>query len=401
MNILDIGIACALGQGKSEVLKSLFQNEQGAITSQVKLLSGRTVPVGKVPFSLPELPLEYGLYNSRNNQLLRLILDEIQSSVEKLKAKYGEHRIGIVLGTSTSGMHEGELALSHKLKTNLWPKHYAYHQQEIAGPSIFAAQYLGIGGPAYTISTACSSGAKTLLSAKRLINSGICDAVVCGGVDTLCGMTLNGFDALELLSDNICNPFSKNRNGLHLGEGGALFVLDKKTDNKSEVIELLGAGESSDAYHISAPEPTGEGAKKAICLALIEAGLKSNQINYINLHGTASALCDAMESNIVNALFGNQMPCSSTKSLTGHTLGAAGAIEAAFLWLSLSQELNHTIPIPFHCWDEALDPLLPAILLAKPKQRVSPIKGQYALLSNSFAFGGSNVSVILGKKAKI
>lgn len=405
MNILDVGITCALGQGKKEVLKSLFNDKDHADVSYVELFSGKTVPVANIPFSLPELPSEYHQYNSRCNQLLKLVLDEIQPTVEKLKTEYGNHRIGVLLGTSTSGMHEGELAFSHKQKTTLWPKGYTYCQQEIAGPSLFASCYLGTKGPAYTISTACSSGVKTILSAKRLIDVGICDAVICGGVDTLCAMTLNGFDALELLSKSICNPFSKNRDGISLGEGAAVLILTKKTDyitdNKKESIELLGAGESSDAYHISAPDPTGDGARHAICLALEQAQLKSDQICYINLHGTASELSDAMESKVVNALFGNKIPCSSTKPLTGHVLGAAGAIEAVFLWLSLSQEHHHTLPIPFHRWDGIEDPQLPTISFSIAKQHVSPINGQYALLSNSFAFGGSNVSVILGKQVSL
>lgn len=403
MNIVEIGITCALGQGKNEVLTSLFKNKDNADVSYANLFSGRTVPVAKIPFSLPELPSRYHRYNSRSNQLLSLVLDEIQPAVEKLKIEYSKNRIGVILGTSTSGMHEGALAFSHKQKTTQWPEGYNYCQQEIAGPSLFASCYLDIKGPAYTISTACSSGVKTILSAKRLIDAGICDAVICGGVDTLCAMTLNGFDALELLSKTICNPFSKNRDGISLGEGAAVLILTKKTDNpdhNEEYIELLGAGESSDAYHISAPDPTGEGARDAICLALEEAQLKSDQICYINLHGTASELSDAMESKVVNSLFGDKIPCSSTKPLTGHVLGAAGAIEAVFLWLSLSCEHNNTIPIPFHRWDGIKDPQLPPISLSIAKQNVSSINGQYALLSNSFAFGGSNVSVILGKKVK-
>jgi len=343
--LTNLGIACSLGAGKSAVADSLFGQFPNIQYSQVSLLSGKVSTVRSVPFELSPLPSQFNVLNSRNNALLKLALDEIAESVNSAKKIYGTSRIGVVLATSTSGMGEGERGFTHKKTTGQWPDNFHYEQQETASPSIFTSQYFGLHGPSYTISTACSAGSKALCSARRLIQEGICDAVISGGVDSLCDLTLNGFDALELLSDAICNPFSKNRNGITLGEGAAVFLVTRET-NSDFPIEFLGAGESSDAYHISAPVPDGEGAERAIREALKSSSLDATDIVYINLHGTATNLNDDMESKCVWRVFGDSIPCSSTKAQTGHTLGAAGAIEAGFMWLSLSQESFGTIPLP-------------------------------------------------------
>lgn len=392
----DLGVICSLGNGKAEVAQALFQNSPSAKMSSWPLLSGQEVPVARVSCEPPELPIEYKHLNSRNNRLLKVALDEIKTSVQAAKAKYGNARIGVVMASSTSGMYEEEKAFKHKFDKGEMPEDYFYAQYEMSSPSIFASQYFDLAGPAYTISTACSSGGKAICAAKRLIQSGICDVVIAGGVDTLCHLTLNGFHALELLSKTQCNPLSKNRNGITIGEGAAVFLV---TAEKSP-IELAGCGESSDAYHISCPEPTGAGAELAINEALSMASLKPEDICYINLHGTGTALNDAMESVSIHRIFGADLPCSSTKALTGHALGASASLELAFLWLALAQENNRTVPIPAHIWDGQEDPALPAIRLALPEERVSPINGGYAMMSNSFAFGGSNVSLILKKQPR-
>ncbi len=393
----DLGIACSLGLGKQAIADALFLCPLLFPDCTESLLSGRTTCVRRVPFDVPALSPKFNHFNSRNNSLLKLVLDEIAERVENAVQVFGSSRVGVVLGTSTSGMLEGERGFSHKMNTGVWPEDYHYQQQETSSPSDFASLYFGISGPSYTISTACSSGAKALCSARRLIQAGICDVVIAGAVDTLCNLTLNGFDSLELLSEKVCSPFSNNRNGITLGEGAAVFLVTR--EEKSD-IEFGGGGESSDAYHISAPEPNGEGAERAMREALKMASLSPDDIGYINLHGTATPLNDEMESYCIKRVFGETVPCSSTKALTGHTLGAAGAIEAGFLWMALSQENSKTIPLPPHVWDGNGDPSLPSILLARPGDTLSPINGKFNLMSNSFAFGGSNASLIFSKRTR-
>lgn len=396
-----LGIACTLGLDKQAVVENLFKINQDFLKSTTALLSGKTVSVGRILFDMPLLGEAYQDLESRNNALLKISLDEISTAVLNATKKYGSSRVGVVLGTSTSGMHEGEQAFSYKKQMGCWPEFYHYSRQEIASPSLFTARYFGLTGPAYTISTACSSSSKALCSARRLIQSGICDAVITGGVDTLCDVTLNGFDSLDLLSEKPCNPFSKYRHGITIGEGAAVFLLTREENEQAPLVEFMGGGESSDAYHISAPEPTGKGAEIAIRNALEMADLKPEEIDYINLHGTGTLLNDAMESASINRIFSQEVPCSSTKALTGHTLGAAGAIEAAILWLCLNEEKEGIIPLPPHNWDGVKDETLLPIHLVKENTYIKASKDRFILMSNSFAFGGSNVSVILGKKNNI
>jgi len=232
---------------------------------------------------------------------------------------------------------------------------------------------------------------QALASAQRLIATGLCDAAVVGGADTLCKMTIQGFDSLEALAPDYCNPFSRNRDGINIGEGAAVFLMSREPSP----VALLGSGESSDAYHVSAPDPEGTGAALAMCRALEHAGLAPEAIGYINLHGTATPLNDAMEGCAVAKIFGGETPCSSTKAMTGNMLGAAGAVEAAFLWLTLEPQFATGL-VPPHLWDGAADPAIPSVNLAPAGCRIA-LSDRCAVLSNSFAFGGSNASVILGR----
>lgn len=387
-----LGLVCALGHGQAQVARALFAGDCGGMQPQEGWVAGRRLPVGAVPGPLPELPLPG--HQSRNNQLLYSAALQIEPAIRHAIERHGPQRVGVVLGTSTSGIAEGSDGVAQYVRTGRFPDSYDYDQQALGAPATFLAAWLQLSGPAYVLSTACTSSARALLSARRLIDLGLCDAVLCGGVDTLCGLTLNGFSALEAVSTERCNPFSANRDGINIGEGAALFLMTRQRAGDGPGIALLGAGASCDAFHISAPEPNGKGALQAMGKALDNAGLSPAQIDYLNLHGTATVHNDAMESLAVHGLFGDRVPCSSSKPMTGHTLGAAGALEAAFCWLALSRH-NPQGLLPPHVWDGQRDPQLPTLNLVNGSQRLRS-QGPRRLMSNSFAFGGNNVSLILG-----
>jgi len=383
-----LGLVCALGQGQAEVARKLFAGDCSGMQAQGGWVPERSLPVGAVAGPLPQLPLAG--QQSRNNQLLYAAALQIEPVIRQAIERHGVQRVGVVLGTSTSGIDEASAGIAHYLNAGHFPADYRYDQQELSAPANFLAAWLQLEGPAYVISTACTSSGRALLSARRLLDLGLCDAVLCGGVDSLCGLTVNGFTALEAVSSQRCNPLSVNRDGINIGEGAALFLMTREGSG----IALLGAGASSDAHHISAPEPSGRGALQAMGKALDNARLEPAQIDYLNLHGTATEHNDAMECRAVHNLFGAQLPCSSSKPMTGHTLGAAGALEAAFCWLSLSEH-NPLGLLPPHLWDGQADPQLPALNLVDGSQRLA-LHGPRRLMSNSFAFGGNNVSLILG-----
>ena len=388
-----LGVICALGRDKQEVTRNLFAGDCSGMRSEAGWVPERSLPVGAVAGELAEIPPELIRQRSRNNQLLLEAALQIRPDIDRAIQTYGRDRIGIVLGTSTSGIDEASQGLAHYIRDQQFPADYDYQQQELGAPANFLADWLQVSGPAYVISTACTSSARALMSAQRLLDLGVCDVVLCGGVDTLCKLTLNGFSALEAVSGQRCNPFSRHRNGINIGEAAVLFLMSKQPGD-GQAIALLGSGASSDAHHISAPEPSGRGARQAMRKALHRAGLQPQQISYLNLHGTATAHNDAMESHAVAAVFPEGVPCSSTKPMTGHTLGAAGALEAAFCWLSLSTD-NREHALPPHVWDGQADPELPALNWVTPATRLTSTGPRY-LMSNSFAFGGNNVSLIIG-----
>ncbi|WP_025110249.1 beta-ketoacyl-[acyl-carrier-protein] synthase family protein [Pseudomonas sp. H1h] len=388
-----LGVICALGRDKQQVAHNLFAGDCSGMRHECGWVAGRELPVAAVHAELAAIPAELADQSSRNNQLLLEAALQIRADIDQAIQTFGRERIGVVLGTSTSGIDEASRGLAHYLREQQFPAEYDYRQQELGAPANFLADWLQLSGPAYVISTACTSSARALMSAQRLLDLGLCDAVLCGGVDSLCKLTLNGFSALEAVSDERCNPFSANRNGINIGEAAVLFLMSKQR-GEGPAIALLGAGASSDAHHISAPEPSGRGALQAMHKALSRAQLHAAQIHYLNLHGTATQHNDAMESLAVATLFPDGVACSSTKPMTGHTLGAAGALEAAFCWLSLSAD-NPQQALPPHVWDAQPDPDLPALNWVTANTRLSSIAPRY-LMSNSFAFGGNNVSLIIG-----
>lgn len=368
----------ALGQTLSDTNNFLFSSENSPLIFTDTFSPNQPLPLGYVR----DLPLQA---DSRNNSLLLQALSPLRDTIASLIDRYGPERIGVVLGSSTSGIAEGEAAIAHVLKTNQFPSDYHYCQQEIAAPSEFLATELNLQGPAWTISTACTSGAKAIASGARLLQLGVCDAVIVGGADSLCKLTVAGFSALEAVSPDLCKPFSVNRKGINIGEAAALMILSREPSG----IRLAGYGETSDAHHISAPEPEGRGAEAAMRAALTLAGLTPSSIGYINLHGTATDQNDRMESLAVARVFGTAIPCGSTKSLTGHTLGAAGALEAIFCYLTLARSDGK---LPQHLWDGNPDPQLAPLTGLAAQFTAAPLN--YAM-SNSFAFGGNNISLIL------
>lgn len=388
VHLNELGIACALGAGKQAVADALFAGDRPrGVAMSERWTPGRPLALGAFDGMLPVLDAYPVALRSRNNALLLLALNEIRPQVDHAISTHGPARVAIVLGTSTSGIAESEPAQRHFQAHGHWPGRFHYAQQEMGSPAAFLARELGTCGPAHVISTACSSSAKAMASAARLLRAGIADAVIAGGVDSLCAFTIAGFQSLEAVSTVRCNPFSANRCGINIGEGAALFLMTRDEG----AVRLAGAGETSDAHHMSAPDPAGTGARRAIAQALDRAGIAARAIDYINLHGTATAQNDAMESAVVADVFGADTPCSSTKPMTGHALGAAGAIEAGICWLTLAANSQHALPP--HWWDGRPDPALPRLHLVKPGERAHrPLRH---LLSQSFAFGGSNAALLL------
>ena len=383
------GILCALGSGTDAVAEALFDARQPrGVAPSERCTPGLPLALGAVETPLADLSDFDVPFRSRNNALIRTAFGQIRAGVDDAIARWGADRVAIVLGTSTSGIGEAETAVAAHLKDAIWPEQFHYGQQEIGAPARFLAAVSGARGPAWTVSTACSSSAKALASAARLLRAGIVDAVIAGGADSLCSFTIHGFSALESVSASRCNPFSRNRCGINIGEGAALFLMTREPGP----VRLAGWGESSDAHHMSAPDPSGAGAIDAIAQAMARAGVRAGGIDYVNLHGTATALNDAMEARAVAATLGIEVAASSTKPLTGHALGAAGAIEAALCWMTLAQNPDHRLPP--HWWDDAPDPALEPLAFVPPGGRARRAPGY--VLSHSFAFGGSNAVLLFG-----
>lgn len=392
MNYLNhLSLICALGSTHAEIRSRLREGDSGLIVTD-RYSPGSFLPLGCALDWQTGLDAALPLSErSRNNQLLLAALVPIRAEVEALIARHGPARIGIVIGTSTSGIAETERALAIRTLTGLWPADYHYSQQELASPAMALARTLKTCGPTYVHSSACASSAKALMSAARLLTLGVCDAVLVGGVDSLTELTVAGFRALASVSMTRCNPLSVNRDGINIGEGAALFIMTQEPAR----VALCGWGESMDAHHISAPDPHGKGASLAVLQALRRANLEPGQIDYINLHGTATRQNDAMESRLVAELFAAASPkVSSSKALTGHALGAAGAIEAGLCWLCM-QDDNDAGDLPVHLWDEQQDPALPRLNVVKARDPLG--QPPRFVLSHSFAFGGSNAVLLLGR----
>ena len=383
----QVGLLCALGNDRDTVRQRLFTGDRSGLQLSDQWHPQHPSPVGQVHATLPEIPAALARFACRNNQLLIAALEQLRPQLAALTESVAPERIGVVLGTSTSGVDNGEQAMAAWRTQQDAPERYHYQQQELGNGADFLARLLGLEGPALTLSTACSSSGRALGTARSLIRKGICDVVIAGGADSLCGLTLQGFSSLGAVSPSPCNPFSANRDGINIGEGAALFLLSAIPGP----VRLSGVGASSDAHHISGPDPQGRGAVAAMTAALKDAGLTPSDIDYLNLHGTATVQNDIMEAKAVYDVFAEQVPCSATKALTGHCLGAAAAIEAALCWLTLTAEQP---ALPPHCYDGWRDPALPSITLLDGSQP-APTRVPRRCQSNAFAFGGNNLSLIL------
>jgi len=368
----------ALGRGLAAMLDALRRGAGGLKPNDFDRAELRAW-IGRVA-GLEDEPVAGALaeFDCRNNRLAQLGLaqDGFMDAVAQARAKYGAKRVAVLLGTSTSGILQTELAYRTK---ELQTLRYRY-AQNLYSMTDFVRRALALEGPAMTISTACSSSAKVFASAARYIEAGVADAAVVGGVDSLCLTTLHGFSSLQLVSDEPCRPFDAARKGMSIGEAAGFALLQK---NES-AIALVGYGESSDAYHMSTPQPEGEGALAAMRQALARAGLEPAAIDYVNAHGTATPANDRAEDRAIVRLFGASVPVSSTKGWTGHTLGAAGIVEAVVCFLALEHGL-----IPATLNSSAIEPGLESqIVLQNRNSRL-----RHAL-SNSFGFGGSNCSLV-------
>lgn len=326
-------------------------------------------------------------WDCRNNRLAEFALnqDQFLDTVADCRARYGATRVGVFVGTSTSGVQQTELAYRARDLAGSLPGWFDQRRtQNIFSVADFVARRLGLRGHALAISTACSSSAKVFAAARRAIAAGVCDAAVVGGVDSLCLTTLYGFNSLQLISAGICRPADAARGGISIGEAGGFALLDPAAEGS---LALLGYGESSDAYHMSLPEPAGRGASESMRAALARAGVAPSEVDYINLHGTGTIANDATECRAVCDVFGSATPCSSTKGWTGHALGAAGMVEAAVSLMALEHGF-----MPRSLNTRVRDPAIEAGILLET--RSAPLR---RVLSNSFGFGGSNCSLLFGR----
>ncbi len=376
----------SLGNTRDKIISSLKNSKDNYLTKlSDMIIGGKEAYFGCVNCDLPKID-DYPEHNTRNNRFLAYLCNEIKDTLDYFLEKYPHSRIGVVMGTSTSGLRESEDEIKKYKKNSQKSDNYYFSFQEFGDPSMFLSEYLKVQGPSYTISTACSSSARALISASRMIESGLCDVVIAGGADTLSTVPINGFNSMGLISAMPCTPFCEGRDGISIGEAGGLMLLSKEPSN----LVLAGLGESSDAYHVSSPDPSGYGAITSMKMALDSAGLKPQDIGYINLHGTASKLNDAMEAKAVAALFKDKVPCSSTKYMTGHTLGAAGILESCILCYILESKIS--LPLQDTTYRE-LDRELDNCGLITTKTTTE----KNYMMSNSFAFGGNNASVIIGQ----
>ena len=387
----DFTLVSCLGAGRSRTIEALRAGASGLSPCSLAEVRFPT-HVGEVAGLDKPLDGDLAAFDCRNNRLAAFALreDGFAESVAVARERYGASRVGVFLGTSTSGLQQSEKAYRRRdPATGQLPADFDYARtHNTYSLARFARAALRLAGPAFVMSTACAATAKAFASGARMIASGMCDAAVVGGADTLCATTLYGFHSLGVVAEQPCRPFDAERGGISIGEAAGFVLLERaQRPCRDETVLLLGIGESSDAYHMSSPHPDGVGARLAMERSLASAGLIATDIDYINLHGTATLAGDAAEDRAVFDLFGHRTPCSSTKGFTGHTLGASGAIEAIFAALAI---LNEFAPGSPHT--RMIDPTFKSRYLCTGERgRVDHV------MSNSFGFAGANCSLVLGR----
>lgn len=406
------GIACAAGNNAADFWRSLTAGSQDGLV-KVKTHSGREFYAAKIREGA--LKKTSARYDMRAIQIEDAALEQIAPAVQAAKQKYCASRIAICVGCCDNGSEFSVAGHREYFEKGAFPKNYSLEIQGADYPATYIKEKFGLAGPAYVFATACSSSGSATIKAAQLVQAGIVDAAICGGVDVASDTVLLGFDSLEAVSENKTNPFSAARSGITLGEGAAFFLLSKDKDlaragcggstdsglANNCPVALLGWGESADASHMTAPLADGSGAFRAMKEALAFAGLDASKIDYVNLHGTGTKLNDSMEAASVAQVFGSlaeAVPASSTKPMTGHTLGASSAVELAACWLSIvnnDKKSSAEIKLPLHVYDGDYDPDLPRLNLIGPETKFN--KRINVCMSNSFGFGGCNVSLIIGK----
>ncbi len=377
--------ACnGLGRTTKDVAEKLARAEHGLSRCPIEV-PFETV-CGAVPGPHPPPPPKYSTWDSRVLRIALMAYEEIASAIDAARRRHGERRVGAVLSTSTGGIMTTEDAYFAWKKTGRYdPSHDLKRQHQFSSFCDVICDLSGIAGPRYVVSTACSSSGKAIASAQRLIAANVCDAVLVGGVDGICHTTVRGFHSLGVLSPIPCRPFGADRPGMNVGEGAAYLLIERDGDGP----RVLGVGESSDAFHMSAPDPEGNGAKLAMERALAQAGLHPSQVDHVNAHGTGTARNDTAEAKAIYAVFGSEIPVVSTKGYTGHTLAAGGSTEAVLSLIALEQGW---IPVSL-----GGNPRDPEISINVVQEKI--VRRIRTVLSNSFAFGGNNVSVLFGAAA--
>jgi len=381
--VTGYSMVSALGLGRRQHLEALAAGRTGLGEHPIDL--DFETAAGAVRQPLPELPAELQPWSTRLARMAYALLQELDEPLRRAREKWRPDRVAVLLGTSTAGAETTEVAYKQFVAGGGFPRDYDFQRQHTFGAVLSVVRKLaGVDGPSWMASTACTSSGKTFATAQRLIAAGAIDAAIVGGLDTLCTMTMTGFNSLQALDSKPCRPFREDRSGISIGEGGAFALVERAGDAR---VLIEGIGETSDAYHISAPHPEGLGAQAAMHEALQRGGRYPTDVDHVNAHGTGTRLNDTAEANAIQCVLGTEVPTVSTKAYTGHTLGAAAAIELAFAACAIEEGW-----IPPAIGDGAIDP---EVAVKIPTERMT---GRFErVLSNSFAFGGNNVSLLVAK----
>lgn len=386
------GIMCSAGNSIEELWQSVLKGNQSGI-KKVKTATDEDFFAARIDDKY--LKNSSACYDMRIMKIEEAALNQIADDINHVKNKFGAERVAVCIGSCDNGTEFSVAGHKKYFADGNFPKEYSLEIQGADYVATFISEKFGLKGPSNTFSTACSSSASAIIKGAEMLMADMADAVIVGGIDIASDTVLIGFNSLEAVSSEITNPFSKNRHGITLGEAGVFFILTKEpiyadNKNKGDSPQLLGWGESADAYHMTSPDPTGKGAEKAMRRALESAGIKITDVDYINMHGTGTKFNDSMESKAIDAVFGDyKVPVSTTKPITGHTLGAAGALEAAICYSSINN-----VELPQQIWDKEQDPEMPVLNIVSKDYKSD--KKTKICLSNSFAFGGANACLVIG-----